>query len=452
MIGFQLVRATALSSPSGLRRGISGILPRPRNVKPMKRHVCARSMGTAKVFSLTSDVLTTQEEAFRILMVAGGTGGHIYPAIAIADEIKNLNKTAQVQFAGTKDRMEWSAVPQAGYEISVVPAVAIRRPFYSLQNLLVPAKLLISLYSCWKLLNRIRPHVVVGTGGYVSGPLCLAAAISGYPVVIQEQNAYAGITNRLLGKIAQTIFVAFWAATAYFPKDRCMLYGNPTRVELRQYVSAAVARRFFFPQDDLQRIADLGHYSGKRKKKEVVLILGGSLGALAINKVVADMVVKSLEENPERYIIWQTGPKYYEEMVQRVGQTHPRLAIFPYVSAMQMAYAAADLVVARAGAITCSELLVTGKPSILIPSRNVAEDHQTKNAEAMAEGGSARVLSESSLSSSFLASMIDELLGDDILLTDMMEKALKAATPDASSQIAQHIIRLANKRVSGVMA
>ncbi|BFI24501.1 UDP-N-acetylglucosamine--N-acetylmuramyl-(pentapeptide) pyrophosphoryl-undecaprenol N-acetylglucosamine transferase [Marchantia polymorpha subsp. ruderalis] len=451
MIGLQLVRASTHPSPGCLRRGISGVLHVSGNVKPTKCLVCARSMGTAKVFALTSEVSTSQEEAFRILMVAGGTGGHIYPAIAIADEIKNLNKTAQVQFAGTKDRMEWSAVPQAGYELSVVPAVAIRRPFYSLQNLLVPAKLLIAMFACWKLLNRIRPHVVVGTGGYVSGPLCLAAAISGFPVVIQEQNAYAGITNRLLGKIAQTIFVAFWAATAYFPKDRCMLYGNPTRVELRQYVSAAVARRYFFPLDE-RRIADHGHYSEKRKKKEMVLILGGSLGALAINEAVADMAVKSLEENSERHIIWQTGPKYYEEMVQRVGQTHPRLAIYPYVSAMHMAYAAADLVVARAGAITCSELLVTGKPSILIPSRNVAEDHQTKNAEAMAEGGSARVLSESALSSSSLASMIDELLGDDVLLTDMMEKALRAATPDASNQIAQHIIRLANKRVSGVMA
>ncbi|KAL2651260.1 hypothetical protein R1flu_019388 [Riccia fluitans] len=456
MIACQLPpRALVLSWSNSLRRDIHYKIVVPHdNVKLRKRRVSAQWEGNASIISSTTAAADGQQQ-LKILIVAGGTGGHVYPGIAIADEIKNLDNTAQVEFAGTKDRLEWSAVPKAGFSISAVDAVAIRRPLYSLQNLLVPLKLLRALFSCWKLLNKIRPHVVVGTGGYVSGPLCLTAAICGYPVVIQEQNAYAGITNRLLGRIAQTVFVAFWAATAYFPKDRCMLYGNPTRVELGQYVSAAVARRIFFPNDEQRSTADLevaGLQSGRRGKKEVVLILGGSLGSMAINEAMAGIAAKMLEEHPERYIIWQTGPKYYEDVLQGIAYSHPRLAVFPYVNAMQMAYAAADLVVARAGASTCSELLVTRKPSILIPSRNVTEDHQTKNAEAMTEAGCARLLSEEALTSSALASLIDELLGDNVLLSDMMEKALKAAAPDAAKQIAQHILLLANKQASRVAA
>ncbi|KAL3700466.1 hypothetical protein R1sor_018488 [Riccia sorocarpa] len=453
MTACQLEARAILGSWSNpLRRDLKYKIALPHeNLTPRKKlRVSAQREGN--VSYRTTAAVTEGQQRLRILIVAGGTGGHIYPAVAIADEIQNLDKTAQVEFAGTKDRLEWSAVPKAGFQISPVDAVAIRRPFYSLQNLLVPLKLLIALFSCWKLLNRIRPHVVVGTGGYVTGPLCLAAAIRGYPVVIQEQNAYAGITNRLLGRIAQTVFVAFWAATAYFPKDRCMLLGNPTRVELRQYVSAAVARRVFFPNDGKSDEEFGGPQSGRRRKKEVLLVLGGSLGSMAINKGVADIAVKMLEEHHGRFIIWQTGPQYYEEVLQRIGPSHPRLAIFPFVNAMHMAYAAADLVVARAGASTCSELLVTGKPSILIPSRNAAEDHQTKNAKAMAEGGCARLLPEKSLTSSALASLIDELFGNEALLMDMMEKALKAAAPDAAKQIAQHILLLANKRVSRVAA
>ncbi|CAM6097950.1 unnamed protein product [Calypogeia fissa] len=386
------------------------------------------------------------QERVKVLMAAGGTGGHVYPAIAIADEIRRLSGDAvEVKFVGTKDRMEWLAVPRAGFQIRPIPAVAIRRPFASFENLQVPAKLLRALFASWSLLRQVRPHVVVGTGGYVSGPVCLLAALMGYPVVIQEQNAYAGLTNRILGFVAKAVFVAFTAAIPYFPKDKCMLCGNPIRPELRQCISAAVARRFFFPEDQAREKSSPSKDSVKMGK-QVLLILGGSLGAQCVNRAAAGMVATMLEESPTRYVIWQTGPSYYDDISAQVG-SHPRLAIYPFVNAMHLAYAAADLVVARAGAITCSELLGTGKPSILIPSTNVAEDHQTKNAIAMAEQGAAKVLLESSLDSSVLATSVNELLGNPQMLITMTERAMKAATPDASTQIAKHVLLLAKYHV-----
>jgi UDP-N-acetylglucosamine--N-acetylmuramyl-(pentapeptide) pyrophosphoryl-undecaprenol N-acetylglucosamine transferase len=283
----------------------------------------------------------------------------------------------------------------------------------------------------------------------------------GYPVLFQEQNAYAGLTNRLLGKIAKAVFVAFSAAVPYFPEGKCLLYGNPIRTELRQLKPPGVARRYFFPSQD-QAVAEtaegtntkacggLNSNDSPRRKEQVVLIMGGSLGAQAINRAVSGLVATTLEENPSRYIVWQTGVKYYEECIARTG-SHPRLAAFPFINDMDMAYAAADLVVARAGAITCSELLVTGKPSILIPSPNVAEDHQRRNAVAMEEQGCAEALLQSSLEVQVLKALINELLEDPDRLMKMRERALKAATPDASNQIAQQVVNCAKRETATLM-
>jgi UDP-N-acetylglucosamine--N-acetylmuramyl-(pentapeptide) pyrophosphoryl-undecaprenol N-acetylglucosamine transferase len=347
----------------------------------------------------------------RVLFVAGGTGGHVYPALAIADEVRRLDPAVELLFAGTRERMEWLVVPKAGYAISAVPAVAIRRPFFCLPNLLLPARVLYCMWVCWKLVRRFRPHVVVGTGGYVAGPMCLVAALSGSSkVVIQEQNAYAGITNRILGRVAAAvIFLAFAAASPFFPEEKCVVIGNPTRRALQQPIDAVMALCSFFPSVNKLDLDD-DDDDDDGSTQEVVVVLGGSLGAQAINEAVAGLVQSQLQQHPYRYFIWQTGTSHFEN-IQAMGISHPRLTVLPYVDRMEMLYAAANVVVSRAGAITCSELLVTAKPSILVPATTVAEDHQMKNALAMAEAGAAKVLAESELNSQTLASAIDEILG-----------------------------------------
>ncbi|XP_024545767.1 uncharacterized protein LOC9648575 isoform X2 [Selaginella moellendorffii] len=371
----------------------------------------------------------------RILFAAGGTGGHVYPAISIAQAIQELQPSVEIEFVGTKDRMEWRAVPRAGYIIRDIPATGLKRPVLSPENFWLPFKLLVSIIACWRILSKFKPDVVVGTGGYVSGPLCLAAALRRIPLVLQEQNSQPGLTNKILGRFARVVFVAFAGAAAHFSRDRCLVSGNPTRLGFNRYVSSLVARRLFFPEDE-----------SCATKKEVVLVLGGSLGAKSVNMALSSFVLESLGRNCRRYIIWQTGSQYYKQVLESVGSGHSRLAIHGFIESMETAYAAADLVVARAGAITCSEILVAGKPSILIPSPNVTDDHQTKNARSLEEAGVARVLADSSLQSSprILADAIDELLGDRQRLDKMAMKALDLAIPDAAARIAQRILDIVN--------
>ncbi|XP_058088034.1 uncharacterized protein LOC131235001 isoform X2 [Magnolia sinica] len=371
---------------------------------------------------------TTAPDDLCVVFAAGGTGGHIYPAIAIADDIKLKDPTVKILFAGTQSGMESVSVPSAGYDFVAVPAVALARPLLSLQNLLFPFYLLKCIAASYKMLRDVRPAIVIGTGGYVSAPTCLAAALQGIKIVIQEQNSVPGIANRLLGLFADTIFIAFNMCSSYFPREKCVLSGNPVRASLRTYTSKAVARLHFFT-----RAAVAG--------AEVVLVLGGSLGANSINIAVLNMYCQMLTENEKRFLIWQTGVEAFDEMESLV-RCHPRLLLTPFLHTMDLAYAAADLVVSRAGAMTCSEILATGKPSILIPSPNVTEGHQTRNASIMASIAGSRVLTEDELDSTTLLNAIDEILGEDILMAEMCEKAMKAARPDASAHIALHILSL----------
>ncbi|KAL6007591.1 hypothetical protein ACLOJK_033090 [Asimina triloba] len=368
-----------------------------------------------------------------IVFAAGGTGGHIYPAIAIADDIKLIEPSAKILFVGAQSGMESVSVPSAGYDFVAVPVVALVRSLLSLKNLVFPFRLLQCVAASYKLLRDVRPSAVVGTGGYVSAPTCLAAALHGIRVVIQEQNSVPGLANRLLGLFAQTIFVAFDTCSMYFPRDKCVLSGNPVRASLRMFISKAVARRHFFP-----RAAVSG--------AEVVLVMGGSLGASSINIAVLNMYQQLLRENEKRFLIWQTGVEGFDEM-ESLARAHPRMLLTPFLHRMDLAYAVADVIVSRAGAMTCFEILATGKPSILIPSPNVAEGHQTRNASNMADIAGSMVLTENELDSTTLLNVIDEILGEKILMAEMCEKAMKAAKPDASTQIAQHVRRLRCKRI-----
>eukprot|EP01018_Ginkgo_biloba_P026023 Gb_12006 [translate_table: standard] len=292
----------------------SSLLLIPHNKQKHKRRIAVCSAGNSG-----SGSGSDSGECVRIMFGAGGTGGHVYPAIAIADELKSMaGANVQIQFVGTKTRMEWKAVPSAGYQISPIPAVGIRRPIFSPVNVLLPLKLVQCFWECWRLLNTWRPHIVVGTGGYVAGPICLIAALRGIRVAIQEQNVFPGIANKILGMFATIVFVAFPASLDFFPKDKCVISGNPIRPALRRYVSNAVARSYFFPR---------GAHT-KEATNQVVLILGGSLGAKSINIAVLGMYSEMLSNHDNRYIIWQTGTDNFDEMDSLV-RGHPRLALFP---------------------------------------------------------------------------------------------------------------------------
>ena len=376
-------------------------------------------------------------QPLRILFAAGGTGGHVYPAIAIADAIHRRVPDADVRFVGTRERMEWKAVPQAGYPIHPIVAGRLHRG-RMLRNLLLPFELARSWQQSRGLVERIDPDVAVGTGGYVSAPVLLSAKWAGKPIVVQEQNAYAGLTNRILGKWSTHVYVAFREAERYFPPGRCICHGNPVRKDLLSVDPVAARGRYSLPADAF-----------------VCVVLGGSLGSRAINEAVIARLDMLLDD-ANTYVLWQSGRRYFEEMRTRVAE-HPRLRLFEYVDRMDLVHAVADLVVCRSGAITCSELMVTGTPSILIPSPNVTADHQTHNARSLVGMGAAVMIPESDLPFGASASsdtpfsagsdpLVDEITrfrSDPGRLMAMSQAAKRMARPDAADRIACDVLRLA---------
>ncbi|KAG0449488.1 hypothetical protein HPP92_027335 [Vanilla planifolia] len=369
-----------------------------------------------------------------VVLAGGGSGGHIFPALAIADEIRNVRPDARLVFLGTSTGMERNVIPSAGYGFVPVPKVRLSRPFLSPLNLLFPFRLLHSVAASTAILSRLRPQVVVGTGAYVSAPVCFAAIISGIKLVIQEQNCFPGISNRALAPYAEKIFLAFNACIKYFPKEKCVVCGNPRRLSggKGDEVRKKEAVLHFFPKSDDLAMDERAH---------VVLVLGGSTGANALNHAFMEFCYEMLMEHKNSFIIWQTGEEWFEE-VKRSHKAHPRLLIIPFLEEMELAYTAADLVVTRAGAMTCTEILTTGKPSILIPSPTATDDHQTKNAYAMADLAGSIVLTEDELNSSSLQTAINSVLGDDKLMEEMSDKARRAARPHAASYIAESILSL----------
>ncbi len=366
------------------------------------------------------------EAAPRVLFVGGGTGGHVYPALAIADALRAQRPDAVIAFAGTQVRLEWTAVPQAGYPIHPITAVALpRRP--TLQLLRVPWQLMRGLHESLQLIRAFDPDVVVGTGGYVSGPVLLAAHLLRRPLLLQEQNAYPGITNRLLGRWAARIFVAFPEAQAYFPAERCVLVGNPVRAALGQVSRAEARRRLKLPLE-----------------AHVLLVFGGSLGSTVLNEAVVRALPVWLQ-TAGVYVLWQTGPRHYEGLRQRLEPLPDRVRLLPYIDDMATAYAAADLAVCRAGALTCSELMVTGTPAILVPATQVAADHQTRNAESMAQAGAAIHLPEVALAERLQAE-VQRLLADAARRAAMAEAARRLARPHAARAIATEVLRWAEMR------
>lgn len=359
----------------------------------------------------------------KVLIAAGGTGGHVYPAISIADALREQAPDIEMLFVGTKNHMEWQTVSKAGYNITSIWISGFHRRL-TLKNLFFPIKLATSIVQSFSIIKKFNPDVVISCGGYVAGPVGWVATKVGAPLVIQEQNSFPGVTNRLLGKHAELIFTAFEDARKYFPTNKVQLSGNPTRKSLSQADRKQALQSFDFSGD-----------------KKTLLIIGGSGGARSINQAMQKHI-ETLHNDFGLQIIWQCGKRYYD-MLRR--DIHPRdyknLRLKDFIHDMPAAYAAADLAISRAGALSCSELALTGKPSILVPSPNVAGDHQTKNAQSMVNNGAAKLLTDNQLEKE-LANTVTEIINDDQKLNDMSKAARQLARPDAAEEIATKILKL----------
>ena len=362
----------------------------------------------------------------RVIISGGGTGGHIFPAVSIANAIKALRPDAKILFVGALGRMEMQRVPAAGYEIKGLPIQGFDR-----KNLLKNIKVLYKIWQSQRMAKKIikdfRPQVAVGVGGYASGPTLNMAAAKGIPCLLQEQNSYAGVTNKLLAKKAAKICVAYEGMERFFPADKIMMTGNPVR---QQLLDTTISH------DDAIRSFGLD------PTKKTVLIVGGSLGARTLN----ESVLQHLDHIRESQVqfIWQTGKYYSAEISERMkGQDVPNLTITDFISDMGAAYKAADLVVSRAGAGSISEFCLLGKPVILVPSPNVAEDHQTKNALALVNKQAALYVKDVEAAKILLPLAIDTAK-DDAKLQSLHENILKMALPNSADIIAKEVIKLAH--------
>jgi UDP-N-acetylglucosamine--N-acetylmuramyl-(pentapeptide) pyrophosphoryl-undecaprenol N-acetylglucosamine transferase len=356
----------------------------------------------------------------KFILSGGGTGGHIYPAIAIANELKSRFPDAEILFVGAKDKMEMQKVPQAGYEIKGLWIAGLQRKL-TMQNAMFPFKLIDSLWKSRKIIKQFKPDVVIGTGGFASGPLLKMANSMNIPTVIQEQNSYPGITNKLLSSKANSICVAYDNLERFFPKEKITVTGNPVRQDLLDIQSKREEARKHFKLD---------------AAKKTLLVLGGSLGARRINQLIEKELDKLLSLNVQ--IIWQCGKFYFEDYKK---YNKYNVQVMAFIERMDLVYATADVVISRAGASSVSELSIVGKPVIFIPSPNVAEDHQTKNAQAIVDKKGAILLKESQLEEDF--SLVFESLIKDQGKQEQLSQNIKLlAKPNATVQIVDEIVKL----------
>ncbi|MFK7747133.1 MAG: undecaprenyldiphospho-muramoylpentapeptide beta-N-acetylglucosaminyltransferase [Kordia sp.] len=368
--------------------------------------------------------MSKQKQSYKIILSGGGTGGHIYPAIAIANELKKRYPTSEFLFVGAKDRMEMEKVPQAGYKIEGLWISGLQRKL-TLKNMMFPFKLISSLMKSRKIVKKFKPDVVIGTGGFASGPLLKIASGRKVPSLIQEQNSYAGKTNKWLAKQVQKICVAYDNMERFFPNEKIIKTGNPVRQDLLEITSKRTAAKTFFQL---------------KEDAKTVLIIGGSLGARRINQLIEKELDFFKDQNVQ--LIWQCGKFYYENYKKHNELAH--VQVHQFVNKMDLAYAAADVVISRAGASSVSELCIVGKPVIFIPSPNVAEDHQTKNALAITEKDAGILIRESELDAQF-ETQFTELIQSEEKQYDLGKKIKELALPDATLRIVDEVEKLLNK-------
>lgn len=367
------------------------------------------------------------EKELRIIISGGGTGGHIFPAVSIANAIKELRPDAKILFVGAEGRMEMQRVPDAGYEIVGLPIAGFDRKRIW-RNVAVVIKLLRSQWKARRVINNFRPQVAVGVGGYASGPTLKTAEMMGVPTLIQEQNSYAGVTNKLLAQKARKICVAYTGMESFFPADKIILTGNPVRQNLTKNLPT---------KEEALRSFQL------QPGKKTILIIGGSLGARTINNTLT-AELPTIQANNDVQFIWQTGKYYHSQVMEAVkaAGTIPHLYVTDFIKDMPAAYAATDLVISRAGAGSISEFCLLHKPVILVPSPNVAEDHQTKNALALVDKQAAIYVKDCEAEAT-LMNIALATVNNDQQLKELSENITQLALPDSARIIAQEVIKLA---------
>ena len=385
---------------------------------------------------MNTNSTTTSSAALRIIISGGGTGGHIFPAISIANALKALRPDADILFVGAEGRMEMQRVPDAGYRIIGLPVAGFDRR-HLWKNISVIAKLLRSQWQARRIVREFRPQAAVGVGGYASGPMLKACALAGIPTLIQEQNSYAGVTNKLLAKQAAKICVAYDGMERFFPAGKIILTGNPVRQNLLD--------------NPVTREQAAAHF-GLDPQKKTILVLGGSLGARTLNRTM-EAALRDIKGHPEVQFIWQTGRIYIDEVKAAIttftGDTMrnvrvaslPNLYVSDFIREMPMAYGLADLVVSRAGAGSISEFCLLGKPVILVPSPNVAEDHQTKNALALVQKDAALYVKDADAPAQLVALAL-KTVADDQKLNSLSEHIARLALPDSADRIAKEVLKL----------
>lgn len=366
--------------------------------------------------------------AKKIIISGGGTGGHIFPAISIANEIRQKSPQSSILFVGALGKMEMERVPEAGYEIEGLPVAGLKRKF-SLSNFALPFKILESLRRAGKILDKFKPDVVVGVGGYASAPLLWMAGRRGIPYLIQEQNSYAGLTNRILAKKASIICTAYERMGKFFPEEKILITGNPVRdgIKLTTPELKREGKKFFGVSED----------------EKVLLVTGGSLGARTLNSAVQEWIKN--HDSCSFRIIWQTG-KFYKNEIDDFMTKNGRDYVkhFAFLDRMDLAIAAADVIVTRAGAGTISELSIAGKACIFVPSPIVAEDHQTHNAMTLVKNGAAMMIKDSE-AEKYLMNTASELIGNKGKIEELEEKIKQMAYLDASSMIVNELFKLIKK-------
>jgi UDP-N-acetylglucosamine--N-acetylmuramyl-(pentapeptide) pyrophosphoryl-undecaprenol N-acetylglucosamine transferase len=364
-----------------------------------------------------------------ILISGGGTGGHIFPAIAIANALKERLEHAEFMFIGAKGRMEMEKVPLAGYPIKGIWISGFQRKL-TLRNLMFPVKLVSSLCTVSRIISGFRPDLAIGTGGYASGPALKVSTQRGIPALILEQNSFPGITNKLLARQVDLICVAHQGMERFFPPEKIIFTGNPVRKDILDISDKKAQALSFFGLDD---------------SRKIVVVIGGSQGALSINNALAQLLPRLLESDLQ--IIWQTGKGFYGQAMQRVSELMAgSVSVHSFIERMDLAYAAADAVLSRAGAIAISELCLVRKPAILVPLPHAAEDHQTKNALSLVDQQAALMIRDDQLMEQLVPKVVG-LTGDKKAMNDLSQNIAKLGRPDAADRIASEAIRLMNKPV-----
>lgn len=368
------------------------------------------------------------QQPYKLIISGGGTGGHIFPAIAIANTFRERHPNAEILFVGALGRMEMTRVPEAGYKIIGLWISGLQRSL-KLSNLMFPVKLISSYFKAKAIVKDFGPHAVIGTGGYASGPIMLAATRKKVPCLIQEQNSFAGLTNKQVASKVSTVCVAYEGMEKYFPKDKIVLTGNPVRKDILII--------------DSKKSKALTQF-GLDADKKTLLIIGGSLGARTINESILSGIEKLIDAQVQ--VIWQTGKGYFSDYQTRLSKYDLRkIKVYDFLREMDLAYAAADVVISRSGAIAVSELCIAKKPSILVPSPNVAENHQMKNAMALVSKDAAQLVADKD-ANQILVDEALKLLFDGQRAATLSENISKLAKPNATNEIVDEIEKLIGVR------